>query len=84
MGRPLCILLGTHDFASFQTSGSPRVSTIRTVKAIDIRCEAYLDGQAITIEVEADGFLYNMVRNIVGTLVVMGEAAARRIGWSKP
>ncbi len=66
-------LLGTHDFASFQTNGSPRVSTIRTVRAIDIQCQPYLDGQWITIEVEADGFLYNMVRNIVGTLVFVGR-----------
>lgn len=66
-------LLGTHDFASFQTTGSPRISTIRTVKAIDIQCVARQDGQAITIEVEANGFLYNMVRNIVGTLVHIGR-----------
>lgn len=73
-------LLGTHDFASFQTSGSPRISTIRTVKAIDIQCQSYLDGQAITIEVEANGFLYNMVRNIVGTLVFVGRGR-RTTDW---
>ena len=66
-------LLGQHDFASFQTSGSPRISTIRHVRAIDIECRPYLDGQWITIEVEANGFLYNMVRNIVGTLVQVGR-----------
>ncbi len=73
-------LLGTHDFASFQTSGSPRVSTVRTVRAIDIECQPYLDGQFITIEVEADGFLYNMVRNIVGTLVFVGRGR-RTVDW---
>jgi len=67
------ILLGEHDFASFQTTGSPRVSTIRTVRAIDIRAEDHQDGQTVTVEVEADGFLYNMVRNIVGTLVLVGR-----------
>ena len=66
-------LLGTHDFVSFQTNGSPRISTVRTVRAIDIECRPYLDGQWITIEVEANGFLYNMVRNIVGTLVFVGR-----------
>ncbi len=66
-------LLGTRDFASFQTTGSPRISTIRTVQAIDIDCRPMLDGQAVTIEVQANGFLYNMVRNIVGTLVHVGR-----------
>lgn len=65
-------LLGQHDFASFQTSGSPRKSTVRTVTAIDIQCDSRLDGQAVTVEIEADGFLYNMVRNFVGTLVLTG------------
>lgn len=73
MRRAAAHLIGTHDFASFQTSGSPRISTIRSVRAIDIECQSYLDGQRITIEVEANGFLYNMVRNIVGTLVFVGR-----------
>lgn len=66
-------LLGQHDFASFQTAGSPRVSTVRTVRAIDIRAEDHQDGQSVTIEIEANGFLYNMVRSIVGTLVLVGR-----------
>ncbi len=67
------LLLGQHDFAAFETSGSPRHHTVRTVRAIDIHSHTHLDGQQITIEIEADGFLYNMVRNIVGTLVVVGR-----------
>ncbi len=67
------VLLGQHDFTSFQTTGSPRISTVRTVRAIDIQCQPYMDGQCITLEIEADGFLYNMVRNIVGTLVHVGR-----------
>ncbi len=70
-------LMGQHDFVSFQTNGSPRVSTIRTVRAIEIACRPELDGQFVTIEVEADGFLYNMVRNIVGTLVKCGTRHKR-------
>lgn len=73
-------LLGCHDFASFQTTGSPRVSTLRTVTAIDIACTDYMDGQAVSIEIEADGFLYNMVRNVVGTLVLAG-VGQRSIAW---
>jgi tRNA pseudouridine38-40 synthase len=66
-------LLGTHDFTSFETSGSPRLTTIRTV--LDLVVERRAGGltEKIVIEVEADGFLYNMVRNIVGTLVAVGK-----------
>ena len=67
------LLLGKHDFAAFETSGSPRQNTVRTVREIEIESHGYLDGQQISIEIEADGFLYNMVRNIVGTLVVVGR-----------
>lgn len=67
------ILLGKHDFAAFETSGSPRQNTVRTVRAIKIESQAYLDGRRISFEFEADGFLYNMVRNIAGTLVVVGR-----------
>jgi tRNA pseudouridine38-40 synthase len=75
------ILLGEHDFASFQTSGSERETTVRTIYALEVeRCPAVLTGDgppldACWIEVEADGFLYNMVRNIVGTLVEVGRGA---------
>lgn len=74
------LLLGKHDFASFQTAGSPRVSTVRTVAAIDISSHDYLDGQMVTIEIEADGFLYNMVRSVVGTLVLPG-LKRKPISW---
>ena len=67
------LLIGKHDFAAFETSGSPRESTIRTVHAIDIDSKAYLDGTQVSVEIAADGFLYNMVRNIVGTLVFVGR-----------
>ena len=73
MREAAALLLGKHDFAAFETSGSPRHSTVRTVRAIEIESQAYLDGQRISIEIEADGFLYNMVRNIAGTLVVVGR-----------
>lgn len=72
MRTAAAMLLGKHDFASFQTAGSPRVSTVRTVKAIDISSQQFLDGQTVTVEIEADGFLYNMVRSVVGTLVLAG------------
>ncbi len=69
-------LVGTHDFKSFQTSGSMRLTTERTVYDVLVeRREAELTSRVI-IEVEANGFLYNMVRNIVGTLVQVGKGLA--------
>ena len=68
-------LLGRHDFQSFQASGSDRKTTVRTVHACDV-IEQKTDSEAsshLAIEVEADGFLYNMVRNIVGTVVEVGR-----------
>lgn len=66
------LLIGTRDFASFQSAGSPRSSTVRTIRCLNIASRPHLDGQLITVSIEADGFLYNMVRNIVGTLVQVG------------
>lgn len=62
-------LLGRHDFRGFATSAEARASTVRTVS----RCDAALAGSEIHVTVEGDGFLYNMVRNIVGTLVEIGR-----------
>ncbi len=64
-------LVGTHDFASFQGSGSFVVSTERTMRAL-----AWEDGGGydlpLVMRIEGDGFLRHMVRNIAGTLVEIG------------
>ncbi|MFO1062706.1 MAG: tRNA pseudouridine(38-40) synthase TruA [Pirellulales bacterium] len=73
-------LIGEHDFLSFQTTGSPRKKTIRRVDSIDIASEPYLDGRLVTIEVEANGFLYNMMRNIAGSLMLVG-VKQRSVEW---
>ena len=73
-------LLGTHDFAAYQNVGSPRASTIRTVREIVVERRTYADGERVVVEVEADGFLYNMVRNIVGTLVEVGKGK-QSVDW---
>jgi len=65
-------LTGMHDFKAFETPGSPRKTTTRTVYALDVKSVPTMDGLDICIEVEADGFLYNMVRNIVGALRDVG------------
>lgn len=62
-------LVGTNDFKSFASAADTRESSVRTIS--DFVVEA--DGPQIHIEVEADGFLYNMVRNLVGTLVEVGR-----------
>ena len=69
-------LLGRHDFASFQASGAdPKKTTTRDVRACDVIEQETSSDDALhlAIEVEADGFLYNMERNIVGTLVEVGR-----------
>ena len=71
-------LMGTHDFASFQSVGSPRESTVRTIFAVDLYRGAGESASRVTIEVEGDGFLYNMVRIIAGSLIDVG--AGRRGG----
>lgn len=57
--------VGTHDFAAFCASGSSVDSTVRTVRAASVRRE----GDVVIFAVEADGFLYNMVRIMAGTLL---------------
>ena len=64
-------LVGTHDFASFESAGSERPDTVRTLTKSSVTRE----GDRITVEVSGDGFLYNMVRAIVGTLVELGKGA---------
>jgi tRNA pseudouridine38-40 synthase len=74
MHRAAAALIGRHDFRSFQSSGSERKSSVRTISDLHVeRGRAGEEENFITIEVEADGFLYNMVRAIVGTLVQVGR-----------
>lgn len=62
-------IIGTHDFKCFETAGgTPRETTVRTVSDLTIE----ETDREIVIEITGDGFLYNMVRIIVGTLVEVG------------
>ncbi len=73
MQRAATCLVGKHDFASFETAGSERETTVRTIFDLSIcRLEAP-NAHVVQLEVEADGFLYNMVRNVIGTLVEVGQ-----------
>ena len=62
-------IIGTHDFTSFTTKARCEKHRIRTVKKLDITKEE----PYIYFTVEADGFLYNMVRTMVGTLIEVGR-----------
>jgi len=62
-------LVGRHDFRSFETEWPNRTSSVRTIVDLDVT----RDGTLVSIEVEADGFLYNMVRAIAGTLMLVGS-----------
>lgn len=73
-------LLGTHDFISYETGGSSRLTTERTIFDLLVERRPSELTHRVAIEVEADGFLYNMVRNIVGTLVQVGRGK-EAIDW---
>lgn len=89
-------LLGRHDFSSFETAGSERPDSIRTIHEVTVARDNVAeyrrnsdpavsgklpyDSESITIDVAGDGFLYNMVRTIVGTLVEVG-VGKRDVSW---
>ena len=81
-------LLGTHDFRAFETQHPNRASSVRTIHRLDVARHAQfstwslwpIDGEPtddsgpfVWIDIAADGFLYNMVRAITGTLVQVGR-----------
>lgn len=69
MYRASRCLLGRHDFHSFETDWPNRLSSIRTITHLNVNRV----GEYIWIDIEADGFLYNMVRAIAGTLMNVGR-----------
>ena len=68
------LMVGRHDFACFETTGSERSSTVRTLTRVGVG-QGGAAGEKIDFDVEGDGFLYNMVRGITGTLVEVGRGA---------
>ncbi len=69
MREAAAILEGEHDFKSFCSKDTAAKSTVRTI----FSCEVMRDGELVTVRVCGNGFLYNMVRIIVGTLLLVGE-----------
>lgn len=62
-------LVGVHDFKAFCSTGVQKKSTVREIYSLKV----IEDGQILAFEVEGNGFLYNMVRIIAGTLVYIGR-----------
>ena len=69
MRRAAKHLVGEHDFSSFCSTGSARRNPVRHVKKLTLRKQ----GHEILMRIEANGFLYHMVRNIAGTLIEAGR-----------
>jgi tRNA pseudouridine38-40 synthase len=69
MARAATVLAGRHDFRSFETEWPNRLSSVRTITHLALN----RFGDYIWLDVEADGFLYNMVRAIAGTLMNVGR-----------
>jgi tRNA pseudouridine38-40 synthase len=69
MHRAAQALVGRHDFRSFETEWPNRLTSIRTIQDIAVTRH----DRCVWIEVQADGFLYNMVRAIAGTLYQIGR-----------
>lgn len=71
MKKAACEFCGTYDFSAFMAAGGSQKTTVRTIHDCVVKESAEWE-QQIEIEVEADAFLYNMVRIITGTLVEVG------------
>lgn len=68
MQNAATLFLGTHDFSAFTSSRNKKHSSVRTIREITIRKE----GPELIMEYSADGFLYNMVRILTGSLIEVG------------
>lgn len=69
MKRAANFFIGTHDFSAFRASGSSVKSSIRTINHISLK----KNDEIISLEIIGNGFLYNMVRIITGTLIDVGK-----------
>lgn len=62
------LFLGTHDFSAYTSSRNKKHSNVRTIRRIDIK----QNSAEVMLEYSADGFLYNMVRILTGSLIEVG------------
>jgi tRNA pseudouridine38-40 synthase len=77
MAEAAKLLVGKKDFKSFASAADKRESSVRTIFRCDVSVSKEEEKDWIYVDVEGDGFLYNMVRNIVGTLVDVGTGRWR-------
>ena len=70
--------MGRHDFKAFAASGNTSKTTVRTIFDIDVKQE----DDFIIIDVTGDGFLYNMIRIMAGTLLMVGDGRIK--SWEIP
>ena len=80
MQRAAQSLLGRHDFTCFRAAACQAKSPLRTLDRLDVR----RDGDMVEIIAEARSFLHHQVRNMVGTLKLVGTASGPRHGWRRP
>ncbi len=73
MAQGAKLLVGKKDFKSFASAADRRENSVRTIFC----CNVTAEDKWIYVDVEGDGFLYNMVRNMVGTLVEVGAGRWR-------
>ncbi len=71
MKKAAKMLVGRHNFKSFQSAGSSAKDPVRFIKRFSI----FKRGKLIRLLIEADGFLYHMVRNLAGTLLQVGRGS---------
>lgn len=72
-------LLGRHDFKAFQASGSSAKSSVRRIRRLTLSRK----GNLIRFVIEADGFLYHMVRRIIGTFLEVGRGHLALLDFKK-
>ena len=71
------VLIGEHDFSAYRAQGCQSRTPMRSIYALDIERR----GDFIVLEVEANGFLHHMVRNIAGVLMAIGQGE-RPVDWA--
>lgn len=69
MNKACEFFIGKHDFTAFKTPCKDKLSPVRTI----FDCKLLREGNRVVLQITGDGFLYNMVRIIAGTLVKIGE-----------
>jgi len=72
MNEAAGLLVGKKDFKSFAAAADRREDSVRTIFRCEVTESPAEGGRWVHLDAEGDGFLYNMVRNIVGTLVEVG------------